>query len=214
MPTVPPLSRRTRVYIVLSAVWLLLTLIFAFYASEECYRDRCGINAASLFIVFLSLGLLPLAIGWGFVWARKGAATQQQQQPRKPSGWATTVDTQVNRPQGADVSVQPSMSEVLADRLRGTVIRTCKVCGRSRQTRYVLFNENISYFFARRERSLSGFLCYGCTTKKFFEFEIKTLLFTWWGLIGMFVGPGYLIENFGQFVSSSYHFLRDRRSAN
>src|SRR3989344_7795089 len=104
MPTVTTLSQRTRVYIVLSAVWLLLTLLFALYTSEQCdYRDRCIINVARLFIVFLSLGLLPLVIGWGFMWARKGVATQQQHESRTSSGSAATVDAQVNRPRGANV---------------------------------------------------------------------------------------------------------------
>jgi len=88
--------------------------------------------------------------------------------------------------------------------------RECKRCGRIKSTQYVFFIENISYFFARRERTFHGHICFSCMTKTFAIFEIRTLLGTWWGIIGMISGPGYLLENLIEYMKHSYRFVRSK----
>ncbi len=191
-------SKRIRLAIVGSVVWFLVALVIAFVLAEQCnsHRERCWVNTPRFALTLLALGVFPLVLAWGFYWVRTGAGAPSH----APRSSANTASGQTT-------------SELLAERLRGTAVRRCKVCGLERKTRYALFNENISYFFARRVRTLSGFMCARCMTIKFAEFELKTLLLTWWGLIGFFVGPAYLLENLGEYVKNGYHFVFDRSSA-
>lgn len=190
-------SKRIRLAILGSVIWLVVMLMTALIVAEQCnrYGEHCSVNTGRFALTLLAFGVLPLLLAWGVYWVRTGAAAPSQ--PTRSSSNSVPEKT---------------MSELLADRLRGTAIRRCKVCERERRTRYALFNENISYFFARRVRTLSGFMCFRCMTKKFAEFELKTLLFTWWGLIGFFVGPAYLLENLGEYIKNGYHFVFDRGS--
>ena len=89
-------------------------------------------------------------------------------------------------------------------------MRTCKVCGRTKITQWAYFQENVSYFFARQERTLAGFVCFPCMSMSFAEFEIRTLLFTWWGFIGLLVGPAYLVANLGEYLKLSYRFFKGK----
>ena len=89
-------------------------------------------------------------------------------------------------------------------------IRECVVCVRSRMTVWVLFKENKSYFYERLEREFSGYVCCSCMSKRFAEFELKTMLFTWWGLIGMVVGPAYLLGNLLDYLWRMIKFGRAR----
>jgi hypothetical protein len=88
--------------------------------------------------------------------------------------------------------------------------RECKRCGKIKSTQSVFFIENISYFFARRERTFHGHVCFPCMTKTFATFETRTLLGTWWGIIGIICGPGYLVENLVEYVKHSYRFMRSK----
>ena len=191
-------SKRIRLAIVGSVIWFVVVLMISLVLAEQCntYGERCSVNTGRFALTLLAFGVLPLLLAWGIYWVRTGVDAPSQP-PRSSSNSAPGQTT----------------SELLADRLRGTAVRRCKVCERERKTRYALFNENISYFFARRVRTLSGFMCFRCMSKKFAEFELKTLLFTWWGLIGFFVGPAYLLENLGEYIKNCYHFVFDRNSA-
>lgn len=191
-----PLSKRMRMAVVLSAVWLLAASLLALDHAEQCnaFESNCFINVARLVFTFLCLGLLPLVVIWGLYWIRAAEAAPRKSHPQAPDGNPKTT------------------SKLLAERLSGTAIRQCKICGQTRQTRCALFNENISYVVARRERTLCGFFCFPCMTKRFLEFEGKTLALTWWGIIGLFVGPVYLVGNLGEYVKHCYHFLLDRTS--
>lgn len=188
-------SKQIRLAIVGSIIWFFVVLMIAFVFAEQCniYGEHCSVNTARFALTLSALGVLPLVLTWGFYWIRAGAGTPSH----PPRSSANTASGQTT-------------SELLAERLRGTAVRRCKVCGLERKTRYALFNENISYFFARRVRTLSGFMCVRCMTIKFAEFELKTLLFTWWGLIGFFVGPAYLFENLGEYIKNGYNFVFDR----
>lgn len=90
------------------------------------------------------------------------------------------------------------------------VIRECKRCGKMKITQSVFFIENISYFFGRQERIFQGYVCFSCMTKTFAIFETRTLLGTWWGIIGMIAGPGYLLENLIEYLKHSYRFARSK----
>lgn len=91
-------------------------------------------------------------------------------------------------------------------------IRSCAVCSRVKATLWIEYSENISYFFERRVRKFEGFVCMPCMTKRFLEYELKTLLFTWWGVIGLVVGPAYLLANLVEYTrrSATFVWYRDR----
>ncbi len=100
--------------------------------------------------------------------------------------------------------------EVIARTKGPPTVRSCKLCGRPRLTQYVHLRSNVSYLFQRRESHLSGFLCFSCLNRSFALYEVKTLLFTWWGLIGIALGPLFLLDNLVQYARRSVLFLRAR----
>jgi hypothetical protein len=82
----------------------------------------------------------------------------------------------------------------------------CERCGRARNTQLVLFKANVSYFFRRTYSETSGCFCFPCTTLHFVAFEMTTLFFTWWGIIGMIVGPLYLLHNVMEYMMALLGF--------
>ena len=94
------------------------------------------------------------------------------------------------------------------DKASRPALRECKVCRRTKLTQMACFQENMSYFVARQERNFAGFVCFPCMSMSFAKFEIRTLLFTWWGIIGFFLGPAYLVGNLGEYLKLSYRFLK------
>ncbi|HZE59407.1 MAG TPA: zinc ribbon domain-containing protein [Burkholderiales bacterium] len=82
-------------------------------------------------------------------------------------------------------------------------------CRRCRQRCDVFraeYHENISYFFQRQERFVDDPLCFPCSAKIFGSFTGRTLVGTWWGIIGAFVGPFYILSNIGWFVFNVFRF--------
>ena len=71
----------------------------------------------------------------------------------------------------------------------------CAACHSTGPTRLVLFRSNVSYFFRRRERQVCGYLCLPCMSRTFVRLEALTLVGTWWGVIGLLLGPIYLVSN-------------------
>jgi hypothetical protein len=90
-------------------------------------------------------------------------------------------------------------------------IRQCQNCGKVRNTQHCLFKANMSFFFTRWYREIDGHLCLRCTTTKFFAFEVSTLCLTWFGIIGMFLGPVYLLHNIVEYIEALYKFFRERK---
>ena len=86
----------------------------------------------------------------------------------------------------------------------------CQRCGQHRVIFHGEFHENISYFFRRKERTIDAELCFPCTGRVFIELTGRTLLLTWWGIIGAIVGPIYIISNSGWFLFNSFKFLRQK----
>src|SRR5260221_5746194 len=87
--------------------------------------------------------------------------------------------------------------------------KKCDRCGRTKITSLVTYKENISYFFRRQEREFSGRVCFGCMTLKFVEFELVTLVGTWWGIIGFLLGPVFILMNLLEYISGSFLILHD-----
>lgn len=83
---------------------------------------------------------------------------------------------------------------------------TCEHCGRKRVVFHGEFHENISFIFQRQERSVYARLCFPCTAKLFGTFTGRTLLGTWFGVIGFFVGPIYIALNVGCFFRNAFRF--------
>lgn len=185
--------RKFRIAVVISVAWIALALLLAINEAEHCRESRwnCRIDTSTFLSWFISCGALPLLIAWGVIWIQGGERQQPSlAEPQKPKD--------ENKP--------------ISERSKGTQFRTCKICCREKKTRWVMFNENISYFFARRARTFSGFVCISCMSKVFFEFEAKTLLFTWWGIIGLVLGPIYILTNLIEYVRQAAPLLLRKKS--
>src|SRR5258708_28125035 len=87
---------------------------------------------------------------------------------------------------------------------------TCKVCGKAKRVQVASFQQNISYFFGRRQRTFYGAVCFRCMNTTFLEFQGCTLVGTWWGMIGFVLGPIMLTMNVANYVKYSYRFARGR----
>lgn len=83
----------------------------------------------------------------------------------------------------------------------------CKLCGKFKKVQLCFFKQNVSYVYERREKTFCGYLCFTCMTKIYFNFTIKTLFGTWWGLIGAFLGPVYIMNNTIEYLKNSFKFL-------
>jgi hypothetical protein len=82
----------------------------------------------------------------------------------------------------------------------------CERCGRAGNTQLVLFKANVSFFIQRRYEEISGRFCFPCATKTFVGFEVATLFLTWWGIIGLIVGPLYLLHNVLEYMMALLGF--------
>src|SRR5258708_1842154 len=89
-------------------------------------------------------------------------------------------------------------------------LRECQYCGAIRRTQFVFFRANVSYFFQRRESEYAGQLCMTCTTMTFLSYTLQTVFGTWFGIIGLVLGPMYIINNVGEYSTAVYRFVRDR----
>ncbi len=89
-------------------------------------------------------------------------------------------------------------------------IRKCERCGDEKSTQLVFFKENISYFFQRRERTFCKHVCFACMSKTFAAYELRTLFGTWWGIIGFFLGPVFLLSNLVEYIKNGWRFVRAR----
>ena len=87
---------------------------------------------------------------------------------------------------------------------------TCERCRAVKNTKLCFFKENISSSFARSERTFTGNVCFGCMTKVFCEFTAKTLVGTWWGIIGALLGPAIIGGNIIEYLHNTFKFIKDR----
>jgi len=86
--------------------------------------------------------------------------------------------------------------------------RKCDLCQRKRLTASVTFKRNVSYFFGRHETVFSGRVCLSCMTRRFVGFEIVTLIGTWWGIIGLILGPIFIVTNLFEYLGGSFDIGR------
>ncbi len=87
----------------------------------------------------------------------------------------------------------------------------CSRCGRTGYTQHLVFKQNVSYFFARKERQFSGNLCFSCASRTFANVELTTLFWTWWGIIGFWLGPLYIVHNLAEYVIATFRFVRSEK---
>ena len=111
----------------------------------------------------------------------------------------------------AQKTVFQARLKALAQERKTLRLRECKVCGKLKPTLWIEYTENISYFFERRERTFSAFVCIRCMGVRFLEYELNTLFFTWWGIIGLVVGPAYLAANLIQYGWKLIIYAKHRR---
>jgi hypothetical protein len=90
-------------------------------------------------------------------------------------------------------------------------ISKCSRCGRTKYTLHLLFKQNVSYFFGRKERQFSGDLCFSCASKTFASVELTTLFWTWWGIIGFWLGPLYIVHNLVEYIIATFRFVRSEK---
>ena len=90
-------------------------------------------------------------------------------------------------------------------------ISKCNRCGRTKYAQHLVFKQNVSYFFARKERQFSGDLCFSCAFRTFASVELTTLLLTWWGIIGFWVGPLYIVHNLVEYIIATFRFVRSEK---
>ena len=89
-------------------------------------------------------------------------------------------------------------------------LRVCEGCNKLKSAQLIQLRMNVSYLFQRHERQTCGYLCFSCMSKTFVVYEISTLLGTWWGIIGAFLGPIYLVTNIIEYSKCSYKALLRR----
>ena len=90
-------------------------------------------------------------------------------------------------------------------------ISKCSRCGRTKYTQHAVFKQNVSYFFGRKERQFSGDLCFSCVSRTFARVELTTLFGTWWGIIGFWLGPLYIVHNLEEYTIATFRFVRSEK---
>lgn len=88
----------------------------------------------------------------------------------------------------------------------------CMNCGNETKTVFCHFKQNVSVFFRRNEVIYSGYYCNKCINKIFLLTTTKTLFGTWWGIIGAFLGPVFIINNIKEYIKSriAFKFEKDK----
>ena len=90
-------------------------------------------------------------------------------------------------------------------------ISKCSRCGRTKYTLHLVFKQNVSYFFGRKEQQFSGDLCFSCASRTFASVEFRTLFWTWWGIIGFWLGPLYIVHNLVEYIIATFRFVRSKK---
>ena len=69
----PRLTRKERIGVVSSFVWTICVSAFAVSVASSRLPGRGSIfYVGQFFSIFLVLGALPVVIGWGIYWVKKG----------------------------------------------------------------------------------------------------------------------------------------------
>src|SRR5215510_11917304 len=68
-------------------------------------------------------------------------------------------------------------------------------------------------FLRTKERQFSGDLCFSCASRMFARVELTTLFGTWWGIIGYWLGPLYIVHNLVEYIIATFRFVRSEKYA-
>src|SRR5215472_5000611 len=63
--------------------------------------------------------------------------------------------------------------------------------------------------FLRTERAT--ILCFSCASRMFARVELTTLFGTWWGIIGYWLGPLYIVHNLVEYIIATFRFVRSEK---
>jgi len=85
-----------------------------------------------------------------------------------------------------------------------SAISKCSRCGRTEYTQHLVFKQNVSYFFARKERQFSGDLCFSCASRTFASLDVV-------GIIGFWRGPLYIVHNLVEYIIATFRFVRSEK---
>ena len=77
---------------------------------------------------------------------------------------------------------------------------SCDRCGYHKRLFRSEYRSNVSYIFRRQEQEIDGNYCMSCNTHLFVRFTLTTFIGTWWGIIGMILGPIYILKNIFNYV--------------
>jgi len=91
-------------------------------------------------------------------------------------------------------------------------IDTCKICGTQNLVQKLIFRETTSFIFVRNERLFDGVLCHACMWNIFVQFTSRTLFGTWLGIIGMILGPIYIVSNIFNLIKGQIRFRMEIKS--
>ena len=95
--------------------------------------------------------------------------------------------------------------------IKRPAISKCSLCAQTKYTQHVIFKQSVSYFFGRQEREFSGDLCFSCASRTFASVELITLFGTWWGIIGYWLGPLYIVHNLVEYIIATFRFVRSEK---
>ena len=91
-------------------------------------------------------------------------------------------------------------------------IGICHFCGAKEHVQKLMFCENVSYFFKRTEKIFEGPICFSCMKIIFATYTKTTLAGTWFGAVGMFIGPIYIFSNLYYLIKGFFKFLFETKN--
>jgi hypothetical protein len=88
----------------------------------------------------------------------------------------------------------------------GNQVSTCDRCGCHKKVVHSSYRKNVSYLVQRQEMTADGNYCPSCNYKIFWRFTLTTIVGTWWGMIGAFLGPIYIVQNLYNYSRALWRF--------
>jgi len=173
----------------INSVWMYGAVAVLFNPLAPVRLDRT--IWADVYIV--TIVLMGLMLWNGFLGSR-APKTPKTKQPREVDALAEFFGV---RKRLSNACEQPA-------------VRECRCCRQMKRTQFAVLAENVSYIVERRERNLEGYVCFLCLSKTFAVFETRTLFGTWWGMVGILVGPGYLMWNLIEYLRLAYRFATSK----
>ncbi len=92
------------------------------------------------------------------------------------------------------------------------LVPTCDSCSYHKKLFQSTYRSNVSYFIRRNEATFAGKFCLSCNSRLFLRTTLTTLVGTWWGIIGFFVGPIYILQNIYNYSKAIWCLLWNTNS--